>query len=377
MSLINKVLLDLESRTPGGDASQGGPAVFADLLPVGVTAPPGNALKWISAAIAGVIILAAAGAGYFKFALPERASPVMSPVSRGKTAEAVPPHKIEIAPMNTPSLAADNPHTASPLEEAPAPPSPADAQTAAAAPITTSSAPAVPVAAIETAPQREKAMADDTPASAGTAPKEGSRFERTLHPLSPAETAENFYRKGVTFFRLGKGQEGELALRAALAADPAHTRAREVLAMVLVDKKRFDEAKKILSQGIELLPGYAPFPYRLALMSVDQGDEAGALALLETHRAQTAPDAAYLGLLATLYQRAARHEEARDTFRQALALRSDESRWWTGLGISLEALQDWAAARDAYQHSLLNTQTEPRVRRYAEQRLAAVSRHIP
>ena len=97
---------------------------------------------------------------------------------------------------------------------------------------------------------------------------------------------------------------------------------------------------------------------------------------MENNRTQTTPDAAYLGLLGTLYQREEKPEEARDAFREALGLQPDEGRWWMGLGISLEALRDWPAARDAYQRCLMISQTDPRVHQYAEQRLSIVSRHL-
>lgn len=208
-------------------------------------------------------------------------------------------------------------------------------------------------------------------------PKEQSSLERTVLPLSPGEKAENLYRKGVSLIRSGQGQEGERALQTALAIDPTHTAARETLSVVLLEQHRFEEAKHLLSDGIAILPSYAPFSSRLARLYVEQGDEARALSLLEHNRAQATPDAAYLGLLGTLYQRSAKPEAARDTFRLALGLQPDEERWWMGLGISLEALHDWAAAREAYQRCLASTQTEPRVHQYAEQRLSIVSRHLP
>lgn len=216
----------------------------------------------------------------------------------------------------------------------------------------------------------------DSQAATTTPPREEARLERIERPLSPAENAENLYREGMAAFRLGRAQEGEQTLFAALTADRMHTAARDALSAVLLENQRYEEVKKLLSDGMDLLPGYAPFAYRLARVYVDRGDEAAALALLDAHRSRTSPDADYLGLLATLYQRAGRHGDSRDAYRQALALRNDEGRWWMGLGISLEALQDWTAARDAYQRSALDTRTESRVREFAEQRLAAINRRL-
>ena len=56
-------------------------------------------------------------------------------------------------------------------------------------------------------------------------------------------------------------------------------------------------------------------------------------------------------------------------FQEALALRPQEGRWWVGTGISLEAQKDWPQARLAYERAR-NSNIDPRLSQYAEQRLA-------
>lgn len=369
MSLINKVLLDLDNRTQSSGAAAN-QSLFSNLHPVGApssSSPP----RWVWALAASLLIFGLAGAAwYYKHhARVTSSEPVTNQASVAPVKVDAPEKSASAQPPAPPLPAAEAKPTPVPRENKPV-----------ETPHAKQDAPAVPHEAAPVSAPPAAATPDrgaSAPPAAAVSPKEQSSLERTVLPLSPGEKAENLYREGVGLIRSGQEQEGERALQTALAIDPTHTAARETFSVVLLEQHRFEEAKHLLSDGIAILPSYAPFSSRLARLYVEQGDEARALTLLEHNRAQTTPDAAYLGLLGTLYQRSAKPEAARDTFRLALGLQPDEERWWMGLGISLEALHDWAAARDAYQRCLASTQTEPRVHQYAEQRLGIVSRHLP
>lgn len=372
MSLINKVLLDLDNRTQGGGAVAANHSLFSNLHPVGVP-PSSSPPQWLWPLIACLLTLSLGGGWYYQGM--ERAAPAEAPASHAPPAAKVADTARTTGSAPTPAVPAPaakpKPATAAvadkPLATAPAKHS--ETATARPAPVKAPPPPAAP------ARQQHKAS---VPAPAPTvATKEEPDLERTLRPPTPEERAEALYRKGVGLLRSGQDHKGERALQSALAIDPSHTAARETLTVVYLEKRRLEAAKHLLAEGIAMRPGYAPFSSRLARIYVEQGDETRALQLLESKRAQIKPDGAYFGLLGTLYQRASRHEEARDAFRQALSLQADDGRWWMGLGISLEALRDWAAARDAYQRCLMITKTEPRVRQYAQQRLNIVARHLP
>ena len=372
MSLINKVLLDLDNRTQGGaiTASQ---SLFSNLHPVGVPSP-GMLLRWAWTLIAGLAIFAAFSGGWY-YLHRVRFVPV-EPVTKQVVSS---PEKVKHI-ADSAKAAGDPPSAPVPVVAAPkaapkVPNTKPDESSHAspdgnAAPRKTMLPSAPP-----TAP-KPKHVASHSAAAKVAAPEEDSSLKRTLRPLRPEERAESLYLKGVSSIRSGQEREGENALRAALAINPAHIEARETLSVVLLQERHFEQAKQVLSEGIEVAPSYAPFSSRLARLYLEQGDEARALQLLESNRARVTPDAEYLGMLGTLYQRAAKPKDARDAFRQALSLQPDQGRWWMGLGISLEALRDWRAARDAYQRCLTSAHTDPRVHQYAEQRLSITNRYL-
>jgi MSHA biogenesis protein MshN len=371
MSLINKVLLDLDNRTQNNAAASANHPLFANLQPVGAPATVAMPKRLWSLLLLTLILLSSGGSGWYYWKshhlLPAASTAPQAAITQSTTVTLA--HNKEAVATVTPARPkpVPAPVVTAVVESTPVPSAPVKASPVVTAP---------PPAPTPAPAPKHAAVAMATPAPVAV-PKEEPQLQRTMRPLSPEEQAEEFFRKGTSLLRTGQGPEGERALRKALTLDPKNTEARETLTVVLLEGRRFEEAKQLLSEGITLLPSYAPFSARLARIYVEQGDEARALNLLESNRARATPDAAYLGLLGTLYQRASKHAEARDAFRQALGLQTDESRWWLGLGISSEALRDWPAARDAYRHSILNTQTPPRVRQYAEQRLSIVSSHLP
>jgi len=372
MSLINKVLLDLDNRTQGG-AITANQSLFSNLNPVGVPSP-GSLLRWAWVLIVSLILVGGVAGGWYYL---DRVRVV--PAGPVTTQAADSPKRVEKVavpekPVNDPP-AAPIPG-ADAAKPAPAVPAGGPDKSTASRPAGNAAPPdPTPADAASTAPERDH-VAKASSAGNTAAQAAPSSLERTLHPPSPEEKAESLYRKGVSLIRSGQERDGENALKTALAIYPPHIKARETLSLVLLQGHQFEQAKRILYEGIDIAPGYAPFSSRLARLYVEQGDETRALDLLEHNLGQVTPDGTYLGLLGTLYQRAAKPEEARDAFRQAINLQPDESRWWMGLGVSLEALRDWAAARDAYRRCLMNANTDPRVRQYAEQRLSIVSSHI-
>ena len=372
MSLINKVLLDLDNRTQGG-AITANQSLFSNLNPVGVPSP-GSLLRWAWTFIAILILFGGVAGGWYYMNRvrvaqiePVAKRTVSSPEMVAKVA--VPEKHVSEPPAaSTPSAVAAKPapvvSESKPDESTHVPPNRSVAPRQSTPPVASSAA------------SKPDHAASASSADKAVAPAEDSSLKRTLRPLSSEEKAESLYRKGVSLIRSGQEREGENALQTALAINPAHIEARETLSVVLLQEHDFEQAKRILSEGINIAPGYAPFSSRLARLYVEQGDESRALHLLEHNLAQVTPDATYLGMLGTLYQRASKPAEARDAFRQAINLQPDEGRWWMGLGVSLETLRDWAAARDAYQRCLGTAQTGSRIRQYAEQRLSIVSQHI-
>ena len=199
----------------------------------------------------------------------------------------------------------------------------------------------------------------------------GGQIQMKIIPMTAGQVAENAYRRGVNLLQQGRRKDAETAFKTALASDPRNVKARELFAGVLLEDGRRSAAATLLAQGLSVLPHESSFAYLLARIDAARGAEPAAIAVLEKNLPDAGSDPDYLALLATLDQRAGRNADAANMFSRALALRPLNGNWWIGLGISLEAQKRWAEAREAYTRATM-TRLDPALVKYADERLEAL-----
>ena len=226
---------------------------------------------------------------------------------------------------------------------------------------------------------KKPAMKDAAPKAApvtSPGPEEGSAdngvMNKKLKPLSPDEQAESEYRQAAGLLQKGRTADAENHLKAALNLSAAHPQSRELLAGLELQNGRWHEAQQILEQGIEKAPAHYPFALLLARIQVEHGADQKALAVMERSRQAGAGSADYMSFLAELYRRAGNHAEAIKAYTEAIKLNPREGRSWLGMGISLEAAQDWKTAGDAYQRAIETGTLDDNLLKYARQRLTVV-----
>jgi MSHA biogenesis protein MshN len=395
VSLINKVLHDLEAQRELTDAQAERSALaHEELRPV---APRPSRRWWLRLALLPALVAAGAFAWWQWGAKPPpaatapAATPPAAPAVAAKPAAeppengATPPRPAEPLPSAT---IAETPEPVAPPRDVvvrkpqtesfkpaivipPAPP-PAPAETAAAQAKETAPAAAPDADELEEEPvAKPKVRAAAKPAEAAK-PAGRPVLDKKVKPLTPEERAESEYRLAAMAVQQRRAGEAESRLRAALNAQPAHVKARELLAGLMLQGGRWREAQSLLEQGVALHPEHYPFAQLLARAYVDRGQEEKALALLEKSRAAAGGDPEYLAFLATLYQRAGRQDDAARNFSEALKQRPQEGRWWLGLAISLEAAEKWKESAEAYQRAAASGNLDKQLLLYARQRLAVV-----
>lgn len=230
------------------------------------------------------------------------------------------------------------------------------------------------VAAAPPARKSETKPAPVTAASAGAGSAANPVMDKRVKPFSPNENAESEYRRAADLLQKGVITDAEKHLRLALKADAAHTPSRELLAGLMLQQGHWREAQQLLEQGIEAVPAYYPFAQLLARVHVEHGADQKALAVMESSRRAAAENPDYVAFLAALYQRVGKHAEAVKAYSEAVTLNPQEGRWWLGMGISLEAVQDWNAASNAYQRAIQSGALDDKLLQYARQRLAIVKK---
>ena len=390
MSLINKMLQDLDARGGAQPGAQAPDAVRA--VPASAGAP-----SWLQAGGAVLALLVIGAAGWFGWrywqqhavrtqahgAAPQVKSiaPMPGPVPPKPATAPAPVTAQSAAPIATPNAApaAPAPSTAN---QVPAPSAPALRLSA-----TLGDAGPAPgkrdMHAAQDEAVRKAAPSDSAPATAGEKPQPAeksvnkSHKERTITAssstaaqgsgLAPAQVAENDYRRALGDLQEGRVTEAMAGLEQALDLNPRHDAARQTLIGLLLENKRTDEAIHHLRLALGLDPAQPALAMVLARLQVESGGPA-AETLLHT-LPYAAANAEYHALLGAVLQRAARHAEAAAQYQAALKLAPQNGVWWMGLGISLQADKHTDEARDAYNRAKASGSLTSELQAYVERRL--------
>lgn len=360
MSLINDMLKDLEKRRARGLDEPAGP--LSNLTLGGGTA---SSKKHIGIYI-GVVITAVAlliAAGYLAW---KRLSPQL--LAGVSTVRVV--HQVTLQPPATP-----HPPTTGHV----VPVSPASAA-AKSTSVPRHRTVKPRVAASKTVVRRahlhrpaHHRTHSDQPKVRPEAPATGSdNVQKRQRPLTNAQRSAIAYQRGYALLARHHRSQGEEQLRRALKLDVHNLAARELLAGMYMRTGRLVEAGSLLKEGVRVAPNHTVFAELYARVLSEQHEPAAAVRVLEQHVGAAHGDINYLAMLGALYQQVGRQREAAQVYRQLVQARPDHGDWWAGLGISLEALGQSAAARQAYQRAQSTGNLTPQLQKYTAERLSAL-----
>jgi MSHA biogenesis protein MshN len=358
MSLINKMLQDLDARGGAGDATLAQQELKA--VPVAER----DRRPMILAGTGAAVIVLAAGAWYGWQYWQSRAAPP-GPV----------PKVIDNRIPNRPRM-----------QEPPAPAASTAESSASAASEPPVSIPAGVKVAPEARPHYAAAAepkrpatvvrADDdvateaAPARArkpAAAPANGAVSE-----LTPKQVAENTYRRALVALQEGRVSTALADLDRAVEIDPRNDAARQTYISLLLENRRTDDAIRQLRLALGIDPRQPGLAMVLARLQLEKGGPALQTLMNTLPYAETSAD--YQGFLAGVLQREQRHTEAAQHYREALKLSPQNGVWWMGLGISLQAEQHMPEAREAYTRARTAGGLSAELQAFVERKLELLSR---
>jgi MSHA biogenesis protein MshN len=190
-----------------------------------------------------------------------------------------------------------------------------------------------------------------------------------MKQISIAQQADAEFQKASGLAQQGSVADALVGYEAALRLNPAHDAARQAWVALLLENKRGAEAERVLQAGIKSRPEQPSFAMLLARLQVERGAIGEALVTLEKSMpfAEQQPD--YQAFLAALLQRQDRHNEAIAHYQVVLQHVPDNGIWLMGYGISLQAVQRNAEAKEAFKRSLSTQMLSPELREFVQQKL--------
>ena len=344
MSIINRVLQDLEARRAPATAMPG------LVRPAGPARTDTRRLALLIGA--GVVAIAVTAFGDWPKALGGHSQPPPAPAGMGSDTAV----QTNAAPsQDAMASAAARAETLAPATaQAPAPAAEkttSQAPVAAAAlPASHATATAAAVAPARTEPFRQATTATPPAPAASTAapepaPVAEARIEKQMHAATQAERAQLSYRQAVESASSGHNSQAiEQALQA-LKIDPAATDARQLAAALLAEAGRYDDASALAREGLARSPDQPPLSYLLARLLAERGDADEALAVLNKAPSLNADGHGLRGGL--LSQRGDFRLAAQD-YQAAARQQPSNGLWWLGLGVALEADGRREDARQVY-----------------------------
>ena len=213
-----------------------------------------------------------------------------------------------------------------------------------------------------------KSLAPVLPAKA-TDPVIAPAIQKQIKELTPAQRAENEYRKAVLALQQGKRADAVAGFEQALQFDPKHAGARQALIGVLLDGSQQDEAIAKAREGLNADPAQTGLAMILARLQLEKGELRPAIETLQRSLPHAAEKADYQAFLAALLQRDERHKQAVEHYLLALQKAPQNGVWWMGLGISLQAEKRMPEAQESFKRAKATNSLSPDLLAFVEARL--------
>ena len=343
MSVINNMLRDLQDRK----------APLGQVRGLVVTARPNTPVwAYLLGLLAGGGLLAAATVWS---PTPETLHPVAINMAPKATTQSTPAPVTKVAaPKGVTNTALDKPPTtkvAVAKEAAPPVVSQVASQEAA---VTAASAPLQASA---------NAILEAAAPAAGI-------VEKQLRVGTPQQQAQTLYRRATELASTGHGRQAVDVALDAVKQDPSHHEARQFAVSLMYEQQRLDEAELLAVDGLNRTPQQAPLAYLLARIMTERGRSLSAMAVLDRQTSLTADGH---GLRASILSQSGDFKRASQDYQVAIQQQPDNSLWWFGLAVAMEALGQPQDARKVYAKAQSLGLDRPDLSAFVDQKLRTLN----
>jgi len=211
--------------------------------------------------------------------------------------------------------------------------------------------------------------------TADTTPQRKPANEFSIQRSAPTSTSQSqrLFEQALSDLDAGNSRRASQSLQQVLILDPEHVEAREELAAYYFGRGFISDAMEVLEGGLALVPQANSLRLLQAriLERIDQPEQA--LQAVQQADIRLPEDADLLILKGALATELEFYSQAADAYQQLVAWRPDQGRWWIGLAISRENLDDKEGALQAYRRALQDGGLNHSTREFVHDRMEALS----
>lgn len=177
-------------------------------------------------------------------------------------------------------------------------------------------------------------------------------LQKSVISLSPIEIAMSDYQKALQLSSDGQINAATSLLEQALIIKHDLVQPREALIIILLQQGQIDAANNYIADGLKQMPNYIPYLELKARALMLRGRNQEALYVLQQQSPAINDYPNYYAVMAVLQQRLGNASKAVQLYSQLAAAQSNDARWWLGLGYALESDNRPNAAVEAYHRAL-------------------------
>ncbi|GGY67881.1 hypothetical protein GCM10011613_10120 [Cellvibrio zantedeschiae] len=167
-----------------------------------------------------------------------------------------------------------------------------------------------------------------------------------------------------------KHSEALALLKAFVTTEQKPALSAELLADLYIQQGN-TQAADIIVEKASYLPVDVKAKLKAQILGA-QGDEAQAIAVLEKNLSSADANESYRSLLAILYHKTANYQQSIISYQRLLNSFGDKPAYWLGLALAYDGLSQHKNALQAYQRLREFPQLQEQVKKYTDQRIAAL-----
>ncbi len=363
MSVVNKMLRDLEDRK-GDDA-----AVTADYQPAAKTSPK------LKVAVLLILPFLAVAAWFYFSSQSEPAAPVLVtvPVQAETSQQQEPSESQSVEPKDSEATLQGSIEQVSSASESTA----QQVQTEKALP--EEKQPSLAMQSQKLAQEPVVAIAPPTETVLPSTPTLVANKDKgaETEPKGVLNIRSNYQDDSLA----GLKQKAQLAveqgdtrnsikyLTQILTKEPDNINVRKKLAAMQFSQGSYTKAQSLLEDGMGRHPDSADLRLMLARLHVQRKDLQQAHQVLMAHPVNAAVNPDYVSYRASIASQLEDYQAAKEDYVHLINSQPSNGKWWLGLGVSEEKLNNQSAALLAYRQAQQFEQLTPQVQQFVQQRI--------